>query len=142
MLQYCYSYACSIDLGKSVVITGGYNTEKTVTQYYEDGSFNELPQLITGRYYHGCSSYVDGNGNIVSIISLSRSRQSWSCNTTFVQVLLVTAGYDYDDGDKHLSSTEIQLTRTSEWKEVEPYPLSVDGLRGATIDNVVFMTGQ
>ena len=139
MLHYCYSRACTIDLGQSVVITGGWDLdpEKIVTQYYEDGSFNELPQLITGRYWHGCSSYVDGNGNVVSIISLSR--QSWSCNTTFVQVLLVTAGWD---GDNYLSSTEIQLTRTSEWKKVQPYPLSVQGLRGATINNVVYMTGQ
>ena len=58
----------------------------------------------------------------------------------FVKVLLVTAGYD--DGDNYLSSTEVQLTRTSQWKEVQPYPLSVDDLRGATIDNTVYMTGQ
>ena len=54
----------------------------------------------------------------------------------------MTAGYDYDDGDNYLSSTEIQLTRTSQWKEVQSYPVSVFGLRGATIDNVVYMTGQ
>ena len=46
-------------------------TEKIVTQYYEDGSFNELPQLITGRWGHGCSSYVDVKGNIVSISTIS-----------------------------------------------------------------------
>ena len=61
----------------------------------------------------------------------------------------MTAGYYYDQKDrnynygfKYLSSTEIQLTRTSEWKTVQPYPLSVEGLRGATIKNVVYMTGQ
>ena len=64
MLQCCYSGACAIDLGESVVITGGVYIEKKVTQYKEDGSFNELPQLITGRYSHGCASYVDSNENI------------------------------------------------------------------------------
>ena len=133
MVQYCYSYVCAIDLGQSVVITGGEYTMKIVTQYYEDGSFNELPQLITGRYWHGCSSYVDGNGNIVS-------KESFQCHdrvdTIFVQVLLVTAGWDGDNyvDDNTLSSTEVQLTRTSDWKTVQPYPLSVIGLRGATID--------
>ena len=51
----------------------------------------------------------------------------------FVKVLLVTAGYD--DGDNYLSSTEVQLDRSSQWREVQPYPLSVYGLSGATIDN-------
>ena len=52
---------------------------------------------------------------------------------------MVTSGYD---GDNYLSSTEIQLTRTSEWKQVQPYPVAVDGLTGATIGNIVYMTGQ
>ena len=49
---------------------------------------------------------------------------------------------DGHDGVKYLSSTEIQVTRSSEWKTVQPYPLAVSGLAGATINNVVFMTGQ
>ena len=66
MLQYCYSYACSIDLGQTVVITGGYYTMRKVTEYNEDGNSKELPQLITGRWNHGCSSYVDKDDKIVS----------------------------------------------------------------------------
>ena len=71
MLQYCYSAACSIDLGQSVVITGGYWTWKTVTEYKEDGTYKELPKLITGRWFHGCASYIDTDQNIVNIISIS-----------------------------------------------------------------------
>ena len=41
-----------------------------------------------------------------------------------------------------MSSTEIQLTRSSEWKEVQSYPHSAVGLKGATLNNVVYMTGQ
>ena len=66
MLQYCYSHACSIDLGQTVVITGGYDNEKKVTEYNEDGQSKELPQLMTGRKLHGCSSYVDKDDNIVT----------------------------------------------------------------------------
>ena len=68
MLQYCYRYGCSIDLGQSVVITGGASM-RTVTQYKEDGDYTQMPQLITGRYYHGCSSYTDSDSNMVRIIS-------------------------------------------------------------------------
>ena len=65
MLQYCYSAACAIDMGQTVIITGGWNTMKKVTQYNEDGLHKELPELITGRRYHGCSSYVNSDKNIV-----------------------------------------------------------------------------
>ena len=61
-----FSGACSIDLGESVVITGGiYNTN--VTEYTEVGHMKELPQLITGRFRHGCAAYVDNDSNIVTI---------------------------------------------------------------------------
>ena len=55
---------------------------------------------------------------------------------------MVTGGKDDDGAEGYLSSTEIQLTRTSEWKEAKSYPLAVIGLRGATIGNTVFMTGK
>ena len=54
-------------------------------------------------------------------------------------MLLVVGG---QDGRNILTSTEIQVTRASAWKEVQPYPLAVRGLSGATINNVVYMTGQ
>ena len=52
-----------------MTITGGYWTRTMVTEYNEDGFIRELPQLITGRYDHGCSSYVDSQQNDVIIIS-------------------------------------------------------------------------
>ena len=54
-------------------------------------------------------------------------------------MLLVTAGYD--DNLTHIKSTEVQLTRSSSWQVVEDYPLALGGLRGATINNIVYMTG-
>ena len=65
MLQYCYSRACAIDMGQTVIITGGYYAKRKVTEYNEDRLHKELPELITGRRYHGCSSFVDSDMNIV-----------------------------------------------------------------------------
>ena len=55
-----------MDLGDSVVITGGWETNKLVTQYFEDGSHKELKQLNYARVGHGCSYYVDANQNKVN----------------------------------------------------------------------------
>ena len=53
--------------------------------------------------------------------------------------MLVTGGID---GREYISSTEIQVTRTKAWEIKEPYPHSVSQLTGATINNIIFMTGK
>ena len=78
MFQYCYSNACSIDLGQSVVITGGYKNGRKVTEYNEDGKTRELPELIRSRDQHGCASYMDEDDNIVSRQHLTAA--SYNCN--------------------------------------------------------------
>ena len=55
-----------------------------------------------------------------------------------MQVLLVAGGY----GDKRLSSTEILVTLAGGWRTVGQLPTAVYGLRGATLDNTVYMTGE
>ena len=60
------SSSCSIDLGQSVVITGGgLSPYIRVLQYQEDGFSTELTKLNYGRRSHGCSSYVNAEQNIV-----------------------------------------------------------------------------
>ena len=61
--------ACSIDLGDSVVITGGYYTKRKVTQYNGVRFLKEMPQLIQGRRHHGCSYYTENDKYIVKIIT-------------------------------------------------------------------------
>ena len=51
-----------------MVITGGSETWKKVVKYNEDGWLEDLPDLINGRYYHGCSHYYDGDV-LVSLIN-------------------------------------------------------------------------
>ena len=45
-------------------------------------------------------------------------------------------------GDKRLSSTEILVTLAGEWRTVGQLPSALRGLRGATLDNTVYMTGE
>ena len=45
-------------------------------------------------------------------------------------------------GDTRLSSTEILVTLAGVWRTVGSLPTAVAGLRGATLDNTVYMTGE
>ena len=55
-----------------------------------------------------------------------------------MQVLLVAGGL----GGGWLSSTEILVTLAGVWRTVGPLPTAVSVLRGATLDNTVYMTGE
>ena len=46
------------------------------------------------------------------------------------------------NGPNFLSSTEILVTLAGEWRTVGRLPTAADGLRGATLDNTVYMTGD
>ena len=61
------SAACAINLGSSVIMTGGgYTTSTTtVSQYNEAGWVRDLPDLLQGRRQHGCSSYDNDDGTQV-----------------------------------------------------------------------------
>ena len=58
----------------------------------------------------------------------------------FVKVLLVVGGF-HGNGNL-LSSTEIQKSREAAWEVMSPYPFSVAGLAGVTLENTVYMTGR
>ena len=60
--------ACAINLGSSVIITGGVNFTTTVTEYNEDGWVSDLPDLHQGRWDHGCSYYNNDDGTKVNKI--------------------------------------------------------------------------
>ena len=57
-----------------------------------------------------------------------------------VQVLLVAGGLDGDD--THLSSTEVLTGDSTAWTMATPLPRAVDGMRGISLDNTVYMTGK
>ena len=53
---------------------------------------------------------------------------------------MVTGGDSRLD-QKIVRSTEIQRTRSSSWEIVAEYPIAVKGLSGATINNIIYMSG-
>ena len=67
-----YRQACAIPdmITDSVFITGGYNTQHMVSRYDMMGWVEDLPQLIEGRWDHGCGSYLRVDGTQVSIDSI------------------------------------------------------------------------
>ena len=64
-----FSGACGIELDEEYVVTGGYWSEKAVTQYNVKGNFTYLADLLTGRYWHACSKYTNKEGETVSLKS-------------------------------------------------------------------------
>ena len=59
LIDVYFSEACSIEDPdtETVVITGGRYTSTTVSVYGLQGWVEDLPSLITGRYWHACTSY-------------------------------------------------------------------------------------
>ena len=62
-----FSRACSVSLGSSVVITGGYPGKTRVSSYLETGWVLDLPYLNIGRFAHGCSFYQNEDGTKVEL---------------------------------------------------------------------------
>ena len=52
-------------MGTYVLLTGGLYTPTTVSQYNQDGWVRDLPDLLQGRWEHGCSYFVNNEGSQV-----------------------------------------------------------------------------
>ena len=117
-LKYEIVLACQIQFDEMVIVTGGQDSENAVFAYDNQGLLEEydLPDLLEGRYNHGCGHYVN-NENII--------------------VYLVTGGYHHD----YLSSTEILVSGAKSWIEKGKLPMQVNSLMGISIDNKILMTG-
>jgi len=126
-LEYDTLNACAINLGSSVLLTGGLDSLTKVSEYGEEygeeyeygdeaGFIRYLPDLNQGRYGHGCSHYEDGEGR---------------------KTYLVTGGYGGNGG----STTEVLLETGSAWTLTGQLPSPRAGLKAARIDNKIVMTG-
>ena len=51
------SYACAINNGSEVVLTGGFGNRRDVSVYSMSGFVRNLPDLNVGRQYHACARY-------------------------------------------------------------------------------------
>ena len=63
-----FSYSCLIDEGESFLLTGGAGSESTVSRYNINGWVEDLDDLITGRYQHGCTQYKNNLGDRVGFM--------------------------------------------------------------------------
>ena len=146
-------YACSISLGDEVVLTGGFRDATyygeygrvvpRVARYNRDGFVETMPSLRTGRYNHGCTSFISGEDQVRHYDT--SNKYSFLCP----QVLLVTGGEDYYN--RH-DSTEILklswlswLNPGSSWQELRssarlPRPRS--SVSVTTVDNRVLLFGE
>ena len=109
-----------------VILTGGYDNKNTVSVYSTSGWMEDLPDLLQGRYGHGCGHYVnDDNKMVIFLIQC--------------QVYLVTGGY----GSSNLVSTEVLVSGSGSWRQVGDLPtVPINGLRGVSINNNIIMTGN
>ena len=116
-----------------MILTGGYYSPNRVSEYSETGFTRDLPQLLQGRYRHGCSYFENEEGTKVDI-------DSNSCGVIILQTFLVTGGEDISDNS--LSSTELLVETSAAWVLTGELPTPLSGLRGANIDQRVLMTGN
>ena len=61
------SYACAINDGTEVILTGGFGNRKDVLRYSMTGFEGFLPFLNEGRQYHACARFTDPYGKNVEI---------------------------------------------------------------------------
>ena len=130
---YCSS-ACAINLGSTVLITGGKLTLTTVSQYNEAGWLGDLPELQQERRSHGCSYYDNDEGTKVGIDI------NYYSTIIIFKTYLVSGGLDSNNG--YLSTTEILVETASAWVDTWNLPSPRYGLGGANIDNKILMTGN
>lgn len=116
---------CSIQLQQNgyttMVLTGGYKTEKLVTMFSglegDTVTFSDLAELNTGRGFHACGSYTLGGK----------------------EMLIVAGGFS---GTEYLSSTEvIAMEPQGVWMETSPLPAPRYSPRGASLGGQVLVSG-
>merc|ERR1712098_337092 len=58
-----------------IIITGGYDTQATVSKYNVDGWVKDLENLNTGRHYHACGSYSTHENELITWLLVGGTRQ-------------------------------------------------------------------
>ena len=116
-----------------MIFTGGLYTPTRVDVYTIDGWSRELPQLRHGRYQHGCGQYVNTDDKMVNYTTGNNKYQY-----LHIQVYLVTGGHN----DNYLSSTETLVEGAGSWTFAGELPVAMSGLKGVSLNNNIFMTGN
>ena len=117
-----------------MIVTGGWDNPTRVDVYNMNGWSRELPELNTGRYLHGCGKYMNTDDKMVNCITGNNQYQY-----SHIQVYLVTGGRT---GSNFLSSTETLEEGAGSWTPAGVLPVALFGLRGVSLNNNIFMTGN
>jgi len=129
--------ACIIDIGESVVITGGIDSKYVVEKYSKNDYLDTfkgvqnlkkeaLPNLQAGRESHGCGSFKDKDGNTVLVVAGGR-------------------GVNHMPYHGYIQTTEILKLGDTEWKPAAalPYRLhSMASISWAKTNSVLFIGGH
>merc|ERR1719300_1167394 len=112
--------SCAIELPTKVIISGGAMGAETIHDvhvYNDKGFVGSLAPLKQGRRDHACGYYKTSKGT---------------------EVYIVVAGLDWPN---YLDSTE--MFDGSSWNYVKSakFPHRIDGIRGISIDNKIYVTG-
>jgi len=124
-LQSDTRWTCAIPDGNSVILSGGEDPSnnagrKVVSRYNSQGKVEDMPNLIRGRYAHGCGSYKQSDGS---------------------QVYIVAGGFD---AGWRLDSTEkMMLGPGNVWTTATPLPYDVHNIHLSSIsmNNLVYLIG-
>ncbi len=60
-----YRRHCAIEFPDEVILTGGMDDPNNVTAYDLEGFKRHLPNLVNGRYFHGCSHFTNNYEQLV-----------------------------------------------------------------------------
>jgi len=118
-------FSCSIQFNDYFLTTGGLingYAASWVFQYNSNGNVGRLPNLNNPRFSHGCGSFFNDEGKLVYLV----------------------AGGKNGGGDQMIgfeNSTEMIVEGEKSWTVVADLPTPRAGLRGASVDNNVFMIG-
>ena len=106
-----------------------------------------LPNLLLGRKYHGCASFVQ-NGKKVSInyylIDMILSILYTHITATsilFIQILLVTGGWGRRGPVGVGYHDETEIFQGGQWRNVGKLPNLRRDVKCGTLNNTVFLTG-
>jgi len=118
-------HSCSIQFNDYVVVAGGLygsQADTIVVQYGSEGHIGDLPRFNNRRYSHGCGSFVNDEGNLVYLVAGGKNGGNGQM-----------IGFE--------KTTEMIVTGETSWTIVGDLPSPRAGLRGASVDNNIFMTG-
>ena len=107
-----------------------------MSRYNINGWMEDLDELNTGRYSHGCTQFTNNDGDKVRMEFVVTSLVL----ILFVQVNIVCG--KGRDGSSRLDSCEENIAGTRHWTFTSSLPRSLSRLRGVTLNNRPLMTGE